>query len=130
MLSVAKKACKECPFRKDSPAGWLGGLDAEETLACMDFEELFNCHMERKDSPQQNIREARSGEQNICRGYLVSARMSGKRFGSNAITGKYLLKLTEGMIITDTEKECIMTRSEFLAHHKGKQPWEKLKNNE
>jgi len=48
MLDNLKEPCKECPFRKSSLKGWLGGLTARETWDYVLSEFDFACHMTRK----------------------------------------------------------------------------------
>jgi hypothetical protein len=44
MKSDLTKPCKECPFRKRSPPGWLGPWEAEELLMVAGRHDLA-CHM-------------------------------------------------------------------------------------
>ncbi len=38
--------CKECPFRKSSPPGWLGGhKNSREIINVVQFDQRFPCHM-------------------------------------------------------------------------------------
>lgn len=48
MKDNLKHPCKECPFRKTSFKGWLGGLTAQETQSYVLNEADFACHMTRK----------------------------------------------------------------------------------
>lgn len=44
-----KRPCKECPFRRAAPAGWLGGGAADEWTASLTFgDNAFVCHMAKK----------------------------------------------------------------------------------
>lgn len=47
MKDNLKQPCKECPFRKTSMRGWLGGLTAKETSDYVLDEADFACHMTR-----------------------------------------------------------------------------------
>lgn len=40
-----KKPCHECPWRKDAPAGWLGGHSAETYADAVDNNEVPACHL-------------------------------------------------------------------------------------
>lgn len=48
MQDNLKNPCAECPFRKTSLNGWLGGLTAKETHDLVLDEANFACHMTRK----------------------------------------------------------------------------------
>lgn len=40
-----KTPCKECPFRRVAPAGWLGGMTADEFRHLADLEQRMPCHL-------------------------------------------------------------------------------------
>ncbi len=48
MKDNLKSPCAECPFKKSSFKGWLGGLTAKETHDVVLDEADFACHMTRK----------------------------------------------------------------------------------
>lgn len=56
MKDNLKEPCKECPFRKTSFKGWLGGLSAEDTSNYVLNEADFACHMTRKKPPDKMSR--------------------------------------------------------------------------
>lgn len=56
MKDNLKSPCIECPFRKDSLKGWLGGLTAQETHDYVLSEANFACHMTRKKSNENMSR--------------------------------------------------------------------------
>lgn len=60
-MKICSKICNECPFKKDSAKGWLGGETVESTLAFIEKEVDFSCHLTREDGV----------EQRYCRGYLI-----------------------------------------------------------
>ncbi len=109
--------CGECPFRKDSLQGWLGGETIEDTLNAQQFEQLFSCHTHRTDDVVENERLIRDGKQPICKGFLLSAKLSAKMFGQNVANGAELKRLTNEMTISDEEKENTLKRWEFREHH-------------
>lgn len=47
MKDNLKQPCVECPFRKKSLRGWLGGLSAQMTHDLVLAEANFACHMTR-----------------------------------------------------------------------------------
>ena len=115
-LTVCSKLCSECPFSTASPKGWLGFHTLDGVLEAQKKEELFSCHLARKDEmTSDNIA---SGEVKICRGYIASATKSGITFGQNHKNGHELKRLQ--MLITKEAKEdnnIILSQEEFTTHH-------------
>ena len=37
-------ACSDCPWRRDSLNGWLGGVSIDEWIACAHSETMVDCH--------------------------------------------------------------------------------------
>lgn len=116
-LVARKKMCGECPFKKDSAKGWLGGETIEDTLNAQQFEHLFSCHKNRGEDHEENLELIKEGRQPICKGFLLSAKLSAKMFGQNSENGAELKRLTNEMVITDEEKENTLKRWEFRDHH-------------
>ena len=56
MKDNLKEPCRECPFKKSSFKGWLGGLTAQETHDLVLDEANFACHMTRKKPDAQMSR--------------------------------------------------------------------------
>lgn len=56
MQDNLKSPCAECPFRKTSLNGWLGGLTAKETHDYVLDEADFACHMTRNKSKNKMSR--------------------------------------------------------------------------
>jgi hypothetical protein len=112
-MKVCAKICNECPFRKDAPKGWLGPHTVEELLDAQQFEFPFSCHKLREDdSTEADIIQ---GRLKICRGFVASASASFKLFGQHPIYGKALRTLQD--TITDEDKELVLDRRGFAAHH-------------
>ena len=68
-MSATKRPCGQCPFRKDSAKGYLGGFSIEETLSVAKSEHPFVCHKTR-ETP--NTKE--------CSGRLLFATKTCKSF--------------------------------------------------
>ena len=117
-LKTCEKVCKECPFRKDSMKGWLGGFDVDEVLDAQQYEQLYSCHLHRGEDSAQNEKDIESGDIPICRGFLISAYLSCKVFGQHPQTGKSLRELQDSLVITEEEKSLILNRWNFRTHHK------------
>ena len=114
-LTMCKKVCKECPFSENSAPGWLGEHTVEEVQESIQFERLFSCHLQRTEFADINQEEMESGVQNICRGFVISASKSCKRFGQNPSNGEELLKLQQR--ISKKEHEGILNKWDFKKHH-------------
>ncbi|MBL4773399.1 MAG: hypothetical protein JKX98_07290 [Alcanivoracaceae bacterium] len=115
-LTMCSKLCVECPFSANSLKGWLGAHTIEAVLESQLNEDLFSCHMARKD--EMTADNIESGEIKICRGYIASATKSGKFFGESDINGKELKRLQEQIIKDGKENEdIILSRDEFKEHH-------------
>lgn len=61
MKDNLKEPCKECPFRKTSFKGWLGGLTAQQTWDYVLKEADFACHMTRK-KPDKNMSRCKGSQ--------------------------------------------------------------------
>lgn len=53
-LTVCTRICKECPFSKSSPKGWLGFHTLESVLAVQQEAGLFSCHLLRKEGMRRD----------------------------------------------------------------------------
>ena len=116
-LMVCSKVCRECPFSNKSLKGWLGPASVDTMLEFQQNEGLFSCHLQRGEDPEQNLEEITDGKQRICRGYMISAKLSCKSFGQNPETGKALKELSDTLEISEEEKETILKRWEFKKYH-------------
>ncbi len=61
MQNNLKHSCKECPFKKTSLKGWLGGLGAKETKDLVLSEADFACHMTR-DKPVSEMSRCKGSQ--------------------------------------------------------------------
>lgn len=51
-----KEPCKECPFRRSSPAGWLGEHETSQEIAnIVLFDGFFPCHMEVTKETEKGV---------------------------------------------------------------------------
>lgn len=115
-LTVCKKICTECPFSKSSLRGWLGSHTLEGVLDAQQEEQLFSCHLQRKDGMTND--DIEGGDIKICRGFLVSASKSDITFGQDHETGKALGELQQRVASEGKEnKDTILSRQEFEVHH-------------
>lgn len=103
MKDNLKKPCVECPFRKTSLPGWLGGETAEDTQNAVLNEANFACHMTRHKKPEQMSR---------CKGSQIFLNIHCK-------VPKFNLPLLKALRQTRTEghnqKEYL--GFDFLEHH-------------
>lgn len=91
-LPNSKKPCRECPFRKDSNKGWLGG----ERMAQILNADSFVCH---KNTDLQ------------CAGHML-IRGAGNAFVRLANRLGLDAGLTGRELVFNSNKECV-------AHHEG-----------
>ncbi len=104
MINNLKKPCNECPFKKDSLKGWLGGETPESTMEFMFHEADFACH---------NTRHKKLEEMSRCRGFLLFTRKAGKLPKYNKELGEIVSKI-------DFKTACesnILSVPEFKKHH-------------
>lgn len=104
MKAVLKEPCRECPWRRKHPAGWLGGYEPEDFTDQIRFDgPPLPCHMTIK-----NGQEAKA----ICHGSLV--------FMKNNCKMPYHPEYPPGVLDTvEADKTNIFSwSSEFLEHHK------------
>ena len=102
-MACQKKPCRECPFRKRAPAGWLGPWTPEDLIGQVMSEAGFACHMTVKE-------DGVSTGTLQCAGALICANKSAKGYRNpelamdqNALRGHF-----------DNE---VMGAHEFLEHH-------------
>ena len=113
---MCTKLCVECPFSAKSLKGWLGAHTIDGVLESVENEDLFSCHMARKED--MTIDSIESGEVRICRGYIASATKSGKAFGESDENGAELRRLQLQIIEENKEDpDIILSHSEFVEHH-------------
>lgn len=110
MLAVApvrKKPCRECPFRKRSAPGYLGGFSAEETIMAADSDVDFVCHMTRGT----NKATYRS-----CAGRLLYAAKTCKVFRNKD------LERAKQKLLESQDDACNLENIldfDFIQHHKN-----------
>lgn len=114
-LTICKKICKECPFRKDSVKGYLDYHQPDDVLNDMNRDIPFSCHLQRKDDPDQNLEELENGTQNVCRGFVATASKSCKQFGQHPYYGQEMRKIQNE--ITEADKDLVMNKWDWLKHH-------------
>lgn len=103
MKNDLKQPCNECPFRKNSLPGYLGGFTPEETYqGVMTHEEDFACHLTRHKPVKEMSR---------CRGSLLFLKKNGKMPKYNTKLAEELRKMGK----PDTSN--ILSNFEFMSHH-------------
>lgn len=86
-LPNVKKPCKDCPFRKDSPRGWLG----EDRMIEILQSDSFVCH---KRTELQ------------CAGHMF-IKGQDNQFVRLASALRIDTRLTGRKLVFDTQKECV-----------------------
>lgn len=118
-MNTCEKVCKECPFKKNSPPGWLGGVSVDDTIATLQNEGIFTCHLHRND--KISVGSVMVGRYPICRGFMLSAKKSAKMFGGlPGMISAGLSKLQREMIYGEEELSEVMDVREFYNHHTPK----------
>ena len=104
MKNNIKNPCSECPFRKDSAKGWLGGETAKSTLDYAFNEADFACHKTRHKAIDKMSR---------CRGFLLFMRKMAKSPRYN----KPLAECLNAIDFNMATKSNILSVPDFLKHH-------------
>jgi len=103
MKNNLKEPCVECPFRKDSAAGWLGGETVQDTFQHVNNEGDFACHMTRHKAKKEMSR---------CRGSLLFLKKACKMPQFNPDLAQALKTIG-----SDVDKSYILSVPEFYKHH-------------
>ena len=119
MLQLCKKICNECPFKKGSLQGWLGGvMDVEEVHENMKLEFPFACHKQLGEDKHTNEIKMFLGQIQVCRGYIASATKGAKMFGGSGTQLSFHLRELQKEITVE-DKELVMPIWEFKKYHNG-----------
>lgn len=99
--------CMECPFRKDSAPGWLGGETMDDTYHHLMTAELpFPCH---------NTRNGESIESTShCVGAMLFAGKAGKQFRNTELEE---VRQHYRNTVPQEVKDNILSPPEFRSHH-------------
>lgn len=65
-----KKPCRECPFRKEALAGWLGSSTPEQFLATTMADHAMPCHLTVDYGDRNWKAQLESGKASHCAGAL------------------------------------------------------------
>lgn len=76
-MEHCKTPCNDCPFRKNSLAGWLGEYSAQDLHMLVMSERPFPCHMTHADE-DLDWDEAGTKENPLCAGALLFMKKSAK----------------------------------------------------
>jgi len=96
--------CKECPWRKCAPAGWLGGNDPYTYADMVQFNTASNCHMHPK------------GEPVFCAGSLAV-------LNNSCTAARYPEGAEEAAEAVGTREDCFQWVKDFYEHHSGGKPY-------
>ena len=101
-MVACKKPCKQCPWRKDSFKGYLGGNTPEEYAALLHTDLPTDCHITQDQSAPK-----------VCAGYIIVRLNSCKRSKDPEM---YTI---EKQFINHPEREqCFQFGFQFIEHHK------------
>jgi hypothetical protein len=83
-----RKPCKECPFRKTAPRGWLGFWSVNTILQQVHSEAGLTCHLEaEKPSLKKLGVEGFAEKSHICVGSIIHANKTCKRYHTPELAG-------------------------------------------
>lgn len=114
MYTACKTPCNECPFRKNSHPGYLGGVyenGQELHDMIMTLEKPFNCH-KTIDKDVVSYDEVGSKEYPICAGALMYMKKNAKRPKDKEMDN----------LVQDVDKsqlDNILSVPELIQHHKN-----------
>lgn len=123
-----KKPCKECPFRKKAPSGYIGGhADAAEIFDIIQHDGKFPCHLEVNDfldhfehelddddclaPTRDQLFEQAVQEVSFCAGSIIFMNNTGK-LSRNPEIAKLQSKFKKSNAV-------FCSSLEFLKHHKS-----------
>lgn len=105
-----KKACKDCPWRKTSAKGWLGGQEPELFTSLIEMGEKLPCHKTLKGNV--SLDEARNDDSiKHCYGALTTMKNSCK-LSSNPEIAEQVKKV-------ERDSNFFQFFGQFLNHHRG-----------
>ncbi len=111
---LLRKPCNDCPFRKNSLKGWLGGVSVQETIQIAHSEYDFQCHKTRvSEEDYEHEEDYLEAEEKIqhCVGRLLYAAKNFKMFRR-----KDLQELTDELE-KENSMDNILNFKEFKEHH-------------
>lgn len=116
MKFTQTEPCKQCPFRRKSPAGWLGDAAPQEFIEATMADELMPCHTtvnyDRKDWQEEMMTEKSKVQH--CAGARILYRNQCKR----SKDATYMAADRAGKVVeVEPSKDVFTTKDEFLTHH-------------
>lgn len=102
MKTNLKQPCKECPFRKKAPAGWLGPWNPEDIVRQISYGE-FPCH---RTIPHNSIENMES-----CGGAAMLLNNSIQQ-AHGTVLSSHQRKIEE-----EDHSTVFSNKQEFLDHH-------------
>ena len=107
-MKVCKKPCKDCPWRKTSPKGWLGGQDPEVFTHTLQMGKTLPCHKTQdRDLTFDEIEK--NDKVHHCRGALITMK--------NSCMLSRNEKIAELQKNINTDNNFFRTLNDFQEHH-------------
>jgi hypothetical protein len=108
-MKSQKRPCNECPFRKESLSGWLGGFESPQELYKLALAEIpFSCHQ------PENLSDMEDRSKLQCAGRLAFAVKACKSFRDPE------LEMLRMNVKSSTDLNSILGINEFVEHHSNK----------
>lgn len=99
------KPCKECPWRIESAAGWLGPLSVDEWIMLAHSDEPIACHLTISETDENGVGSWDQDKIKQCRGAANYRRNVGKSpRNPNALVG-------------EQDDSCFASPMAFKDHH-------------
>lgn len=101
------KPCRECPFRRIAPAGWLGGFTPDEFVLIADQEQRMPCHLHMAKHGATYAEPGTTAPQCAGRAIYWANQLKVPRVSGS------ILELPQDI------EHVFRWRHEFVAHHRG-----------
>ncbi len=108
-MIARKEACGECPFKKNSMAGWLAEYSTQDLHTLVMSEQPFPCHM----THQEGVSFEKAKELPLCAGALAYMRKNCK-----SPRDKEHAELVKQ--VSQETMDNTLGRTDFFEHHKIK----------
>ncbi len=110
-MNHCKTPCNDCPFRKNSLAGWLADYTPQQLHTIVMNEMPFPCHLTHEDDLEWE--EAGSEENPLCAGALMYMKKNAK-----SPRRQDLHIIVKDIPLADCDN--ILSVTEFFKHHSTK----------
>jgi hypothetical protein len=111
-MKAKRAACKECPFRREAPPGWLGSNTPENFVANALTDASLACHTSMDQNLKGRAWKKAEAEAPRCFGALTLMRNEVK-IPRDPAAAKVVAKIPRDPV------KFFSNRAEFIAHHRA-----------